>query len=188
VTTIELQAVGGLVLAAVGLPFDDAMAADYADLASPALVAELTYNAGPTANDLPLLSTFPYLASPHRGYDYVKQLTTSGPSSAPMPTSSARPQSFLGVSAPDAFILEQNYPNPFNPSTAIQYRLKEAGAVTVRVYDMLGRAVATLADGPHAAGTHQVQWDASRLASGSYFYRIEANGKVLATKQALLVK
>ena len=184
-TTIELQAVGGLVLAAVGLPFDDAVAADYSDLASPALIAELTYNAGPTANDVPLLSSFPYQATPHRGYDYVKQLTTAPPSAAPR---IAPRQGFLGVSAPDAFILEQNYPNPFNPATSIQYRLKEAAPVKVRVYDMLGRVVATLADGPHAAGTHEVQWDASHLASGTYFYRIEANGKVLATKKALLVK
>ncbi len=187
-TTIELQAVGGLVLAAVGLPFDDAVAADYSDLASPALVAELTYNAGPTANDLPLLSSFPYQAAPHRGYDYVKQLTTSPPPPGATPRVSTSGQSFLGVSAPDAFILEQNYPNPFNPSTSIQYRIKESGTVTVRVYDMLGRVVATLANGPHAAGKHEVQWDASHLASGTYFYRIEAHGKVLATKKALLVK
>ena len=151
-------------------------------------MAELTYNAGPTANDVPLLSSFPYQAEPHRGYDYVKRLTARPPS----PSATARlltsGQSFLGLSAPEAFILEQNYPNPFNPSTSIQYRLKEASTVKVRVYDMLGRVVATLANGPHTAGRHEVQWDASRLASGTYFYRIEAQGKVLATKKALLIK
>ncbi len=190
VTTIELQAVGGLVLAAVGLPFDDAVAADYSDFASPMLVAELTYNAGPTANDVPLLSSFPYQAHPHRGYDYVKQLSTPAPSANmdAMSRTATGSQSFLGLSTPDAFILDQNYPNPFNPVTTIQYHVKQANVVAVRVYDLQGRLVATLADGAHQAGRHEVQWDASRLASGTYFYRIEANGKVLTTKQALLIK
>lgn len=190
VTTIELQAVGGLVLAAVGLPFDDAVAADYADLASPALVAELTYTAGPTANDVPLLSSFPYQAAPHRGYDYVKQLTTPAPEATleALGRAATGSESFLGLSTPDAFILDQNYPNPFNPTTTIQYHVKEAGAVAVRVYDLQGRLVATLAEGVHDAGRHEVRWDASRLASGTYFYRIEAQGRILATKKALLIK
>ena len=191
VTTIELQAVGGLVLAAVGLPFDDAVAADYSDLLSPMLIAELTYNAGPTANDVPLLSSFPYQADPHRGYDYVKQLTAAAPLSAKMTApanAAAGSQSFLGLSTPDAIVLDQNYPNPFNPETTIRFHLREAGPVAVRVYDVVGRVVATLEDGQHAAGRHEVQWDASSLASGTYFYQIEAAGKVLATKKALLIK
>ena len=189
-TTIELQAVGGLVLAAVGLPFDDAVAADYSDLASPALVAELTYNAGPTANDVPLLSTFPYQAAPHRGYDYVKQLTTPAPSANmdALGRAATGSQSTLGLSAPDAFILDQNYPNPFNPTTTIQYHLRQAGPVAVRMYDLQGRLVATLADGVHDAGRHEVRWDASQFASGTYFYRIESQGRILATKKALLIK
>jgi len=190
VTTIELQAVGGLVLAAVGLPFDDAVAADYSDFASPTLVAELTYNAGPTANDVPLLPRFPYQAHPHRGYDYVKQLSTPAPSAnmEAMSRTATKSQSFLGLSTPDAFILDQNYPNPFNPTTTIQYHLKQAGPVAVRMYDLQGRLVATLADGVHAAGRHEVRWDASQFASGTYFYRIEAQGRVLATQKALLIK
>jgi hypothetical protein len=165
------------------------VAGDYSDLASPQLVAELTYNAGPTANDVPLLSSFPYMASPHSGYDYVKQLTASAPPSSDLAARLQESrQSFLGVSTPDAFLLDQNYPNPFNPATTIRYRLQDAGAVAVRVYDLTGRVVATLADGPHASGTHEVTWNASQLASGTYFYRIEAAGKVLATKKALLIK
>ena len=97
-------------------------------------------------------------------------------------------QSFLGLSTPDAFILDQNYPNPFNPVTTIQYHLKQAGPVTVRMYDIQGRLIATLADGAHAAGRHEVRWDASQFASGTYFYRIEAQGRVLATQKALLIK
>ena len=182
VTTIELQAVGGLVLAAVGLPFDDATAGDYSDLASDMLVAELTYNAGPIRNDIPLPGVFPYQADPHRGYDYVKQLTVEDPG---MQSTSIQG---LGIAVPDAYILEQNYPNPFNPSTTIQYQVTNPGTVAVKVYDLQGRLVDTLVEGDHDLGVHSLQWDASSLASGTYFYRIEANGRAYQAKKALLIK
>jgi hypothetical protein len=182
VTTIELQAVGGLVLAAVGLPFDDATAGDYSDLASPLLVSALTYNAGPTANDLPILSTFPYLPNPHRGYDYVKQLTAAAPQT---PTSVG---GGIGVSVPKAFIIDQNFPNPFNPATTIQYHVKVANRVTIRVFNALGQEVDTLLDEHREPGTYSLSWDASRLASGTYFYRLEVGGEALQVKKAMLLK
>ena len=150
VTTIELQAVGGLILAAVGFGFDDAVAADYSDLASPALVAELTYNAGPTANDLPLLASFPYMPSPHSGYDYVKQLTARAPGDIIDSVGGFD----LGLSVPKAFILDQNYPNPFNPSTTIQYHVKTEGRVKLKVFNALGQVVGTLVDEFRVPGTY----------------------------------
>ena len=182
VTTIELQAVGGLVLAAVGLPFDDATAGDYSDLASDMLLGQLGYRSGPVANDLPFLNSFPYQPDPHNGYDYVKQLTAEDP--AVVPTSIGG----LGIAVPDAFILNQNYPNPFNPTTTIEYQVQRAGNVAVRVYDVQGRLVNTLVDRDHSTGTHTLQWDASGLASGTYFYRIEAGGRSFKARKALLVK
>ncbi len=182
VTTIELQAVGGLVLAAVGLPFDDAVAADYSDLASSQLLGALAYAAGPTANDLPLLSTFPYVAPPHNGYTYLKFLTTERP-----PQIVAN-EPFLKVEVPQAFLLEQNYPNPFNPETTIRYHVAHPGSIRLEVFDLQGRRVATLVDRQQAQGTYSVQWDASQLASGTYFYRIEANGRVYDTRKALFIK
>jgi hypothetical protein len=182
VTTIELQAVGGLVLAAVGLPFDDATAADYSDLASTMLVGALTYTAGPVANDIRLLDEFPYQASPHRGYDYVKQLTAIDPMDLPVSIEG------LGVAVPSAFILDQNYPNPFNPSTTIEYQVTRPANVAIRVYDIQGRQLATLVNSEHPVGNHQLSWDASSLPSGTYFYRLEADGKSIQTKQAILVK
>ena len=181
VTTIELQAVGGLVLAAVGLPFDDATAGDYSDLASPNLVKALTFVAGPTANDLPLLQSFPYQATPHRGYDYVKQLTAEAPRTA---TNKVE----FGNLLPEAFILDQNVPNPTTGQSTIRYQVRSAGPLAVRVYDVQGRLVATLAEGTHTAGTHSVVWDAAGLASGTYFYRIEAPGRVVSARQAVLVR
>jgi hypothetical protein len=186
VTTIELQAVGGLVLAAVGLPFNDAVAPDYSDLVSPLLVAELTYNAGPTRNDLAILDVFPFLPNPHRGYDYVKQLTASAPS-ALSGLSSGR-SSGLGVGAPPAFILEQNYPNPFNPSTEIRYRISDPGLVTLKVFDITGQEVATLINAEQRPGAHSAIWDASKVASGTYFYRLQVDGQTVSTMKAMIIK
>lgn len=183
VTTIELQAVGGLVLAGVGFGFDDAVAADYSDLASPALVAELTYNAGPTANDLPLQSSFPYLPNPHSGFDYVKQLTAKAP---PGPPTSVK--GGLGLSVPKAFILDQNYPNPFNPSTTIQYHVKAGDNIKLKVYNALGQEVATLVDEFKSQGTYSLSWDAKGLATGTYYYRLEVGGEALPAKKAVLIK
>jgi len=85
-----------------------------------------------------------------------------------------------GNGLPSSYGLEQNYPNPFNPSTVIQYALPQPGAVRLNVYDMMGRKVATLVDGPKAAGYHQVVFDARHLGSGAYMYRLEAGNTVLA--------
>ncbi|NNE47623.1 MAG: T9SS type A sorting domain-containing protein [Rhodothermales bacterium] len=87
---------------------------------------------------------------------------------------------------PGEFALGQNYPNPFNPSTTIQYNIPAASVVSVQVFDMLGRNVATLVDGQVAAGTHTVSFDARNLASGVYLYRLEAAGNVINRSMMLL--
>ena len=78
---------------------------------------------------------------------------------------------------PSAFALEQNYPNPFNPSTVIPYALPEGGLVRVKAYNVLGQEVATLVDGYRGAGNHVTVFDARTLASGVYFYKLEAQGE-----------
>ena len=77
---------------------------------------------------------------------------------------------------PPAFALEQNYPNPFNPATTIPYVLPRPSRVRFVVYDLLGRELATLVDGPHEAGSFAVVFDATSLSSGVYFYRLTADG------------
>jgi hypothetical protein len=182
VTTIELQAVGGLVLAAVGLPFDDAVQGNYSDLLSPMLLSALTYNAGPTQNDLALSQTFPFLADPHSGYDYVKQLVARAPG-----TPVSVEQDGLGIGVPKAFLLEQNYPNPFNPSTTISYNVAKSGKISLKVFDITGQEIATLVNREQAPGVYKVNWDASGMASGTYIYRLEIDGDV-SSKKAVLLK
>ncbi|MDZ4698333.1 MAG: DUF5060 domain-containing protein [Rhodothermales bacterium] len=88
---------------------------------------------------------------------------------------------------PDAFSLEANYPNPFNPSTVIRYALPEASVVRLEVFDLTGRSVAVLMDGPQPAGAHEVVFDATTLPSGVYLYRIEA-GSFSKTMRMTLVR
>jgi hypothetical protein len=83
--------------------------------------------------------------------------------------------------------LEQNFPNPFNPTTEIGYRIPVTGFVTLEVYDLLGREVATLVNAQMEAGIYTVMFDGAGLASGTYLYRLEVNGFVL-TRRLMLVK
>lgn len=85
------------------------------------------------------------------------------------------------------FSLEQNYPNPFNPSTTIKYSVPQVSEVSLKVYDVLGKEVATLVDAQQAQGTYQVNFDASNLASGMYIYTIKA-GSFVSSKKMLLMK
>lgn len=91
------------------------------------------------------------------------------------------------LTLPKDYKLSQNYPNPFNPSTNIRFTIPSQGLVTLRVYDLLGKEVATLVNEEKSAGTYVVRFDASRLASGVYFYRI-VSGNFVSTKKLVLLK
>ena len=93
----------------------------------------------------------------------------------------------LNDAEPLVFALSQNYPNPFNPTTVIRAQWSVTSVVHLGVYDILGREIAVLADGRYAAGRYSFTFDARNLASGTYFYRLEAGGFV-ATKKLLLLK
>lgn len=88
---------------------------------------------------------------------------------------------------PDEYTLDQNYPNPFNPTTNIRFGLPESSTVRLEVFDLLGRRVAELQNGPMQAGYHTVSFDASRLSSGVYLYTLRTEGTTLTGKM-LLVK
>ncbi|HSP88127.1 MAG TPA: T9SS type A sorting domain-containing protein, partial [Ignavibacteriaceae bacterium] len=88
---------------------------------------------------------------------------------------------------PDNFILQQNYPNPFNPSTTIRYSIPTSEFVTIKVYDVLGSEVATLINEEKPVGSYEVDFNASNLSSGIYFYTLQA-GKFSETKKLILMK
>ena len=89
--------------------------------------------------------------------------------------------------APRVFSLSQNYPNPFNPTTTIEFTLEKDGRVSLKVYDVLGREVATLLDDNRKAGEYQqVVFDGSRYSSGVYFVVLQAGGKQMIKKMLML--
>ena len=100
------------------------------------------------------------------------------------PTTSVRT---MDSSIPGSYALQQNYPNPFNPSTTIEFSLRRSSYVTLNVYNTLGEEVATLASEVLSVGSYSVEWDASGVSSGIYFYRLQA-GEFVETKKLVLVK
>ncbi|MFO7524292.1 MAG: T9SS type A sorting domain-containing protein [Ignavibacteriaceae bacterium] len=96
------------------------------------------------------------------------------------------------IGLPTRFVLEQNYPNPFNPSTKIEYNIPNAATgqtlfVTLKVYDVIGNEVTILVDEYKTAGIYEVEFDASQLSSGIYFYKLSA-GSFISTKKMILMK
>lgn len=89
--------------------------------------------------------------------------------------------------APDTYELNQNYPNPFNPTTTIKYSIPKAAHVKISIYNILGEKVAALIDSEQSAGRYEINFNASSLASGVYFYNIQA-GDFIQTKKMLLLK
>ena len=90
---------------------------------------------------------------------------------------------------PIEFLLQQNYPNPFNPSTSIQYAISSKQFVTLKVYDLLGREVATLVNEEKPSGTYNAQFTINdvQLSSGIYFYKLQA-GEFVESKKMILLK
>jgi hypothetical protein len=88
---------------------------------------------------------------------------------------------------PSNITLYQNYPNPFNPTTTIGFTLSALSRVSLIVYNTLGQEVAQLIDGELGTGTHEVTFNAGRLASGTYYYRLRA-GAFVQTKAMLLIR
>ena len=88
---------------------------------------------------------------------------------------------------PSNYSLSQNYPNPFNPTTVISYHLPVSSHVELTIYNLLGQEVTSLVKEKQPAGSHQVEWDATGLSSGVYYYRLEASD-FTKTKKLILLK
>ncbi|MBA4312556.1 MAG: hypothetical protein C0417_07990 [Chlorobiaceae bacterium] len=129
------------------------------------------------------------------GTHTVAEVPFIHPNPSPVPMTRRVPQFSIIDQAPEQFILAQNYPNPFNPITTIEFNLPEPSIVTLKVYNLLGQVVATLIE--HEAiedGEQSVDFDASTLTSGIYFYKIDAQGtgekqqQIHAVRRMILVK
>lgn len=140
-------------------------------------------------------NTFPYTIFDKKG----AALGTTAPSSSSFVPSAGQWGTFaarygavaglepIGNFAPNKFELSQNYPNPFNPTTKIKYYIASGGYVNMRVYDILGKEVAVLVNANLKPGEYELQFNASNLTSGIYFYKITA-GNFTDTKKMLLIK
>ncbi|MEM9718295.1 MAG: DUF4331 family protein [Bacteroidota bacterium] len=171
VTRIELQAVSGVVLAAIGLWYDD-FTPDYGSPVTQDLLDVLTYTTGIEENDTSFRYTFPYVQLPWSGNPGgIDNVAT--PNRAPIG---------LGTQAPT--ILMESYPNPFEQHNQIRYTLTRPANISLSVLDMQGKKVKSLFDGRQVAGNYDFSWDAPNLASGVYIARIvlENTGEVKTLK------
>ncbi len=91
------------------------------------------------------------------------------------------------VNNPVKFSLEQNYPNPFNPTTAIKYSIPQSSKVTIKVFDVLGNEIQTLVNEEKSAGSYELNWNASNLSSGVYYYQMTA-GNYISTRKMILLR
>jgi hypothetical protein len=109
----------------------------------------------------------------------------------PSPAKSTAVKDNNSQNFPGIFTLYQNYPNPFNPTTKIKYSIpvgtQHAVSVQLKVYDILGREVATLVNKQQQPGNYEVEFNASNFASGVYFYQLRA-GNFISTKKMILLK
>ena len=183
IVRIELQAVSGIALAAIGLWYDD-----YNCAGSPVtqdLVDVLTYDAGVISNDVALKTSFPYVASPWPGTHNCDcgDNTADRPNTSigDMPVQKA-PTADLGLASPEMNL--STYPNPGSNSNTIKYSVDAPSQVKIVVYDMQGRMVKQLADKKHEAGVYTMQWDMSKLSSGTYVVSAVKDGSV---KQSIKV-
>ncbi|MGK2862711.1 MAG: DUF4331 family protein [Chitinophagaceae bacterium] len=173
VTLIELQAVSGIVLAAVGLWYDDF---DGMNPLSQDLLDVLTYRTGVNANDVSFKNKFPFVQQPFAGTDNCDCDATTSPKGTNPPTSMRMPvTSSLGVSAPSVFA--STFPNPAANTNTVKYRLESASQIRIVVMDQQGRQIKELVNKKQDAGVYTVDWNTQKLAAGTYFISIMKNGK-----------
>lgn len=160
VTTIELQAVGGVALAAIGLWYDDYVIGN--SPVTPRLLSTLGFTAGITHNDTTFKACMPYVQQPWRGFNgsgYV------GPTRV----------ASLGLSTPEVAMVA--YPNPFTTQVSFRYKLTTPGTVRIDVIDISGRLVQSIDAGQKAAGEYTADWNGANAAAGTYFGRLTVSGR-----------
>jgi hypothetical protein len=176
VTRIELQAVGGVVLAAVGLWYDDYTAGG-ANPVTPKLINVLSYTTGVEKNDQPFTSTFPYLAMPQSGTGNCGgKLITA--------THDNYGGSTLGFGQQP--VMMKNFPNPFGDQTTFKFQVNQASKLTLRVFDVEGRLVSDVFTAYHQEGEFQYEWNTAGLQPGFYIANLyDGEGRLIQTGKLL---
>jgi Domain of unknown function (DUF4331)/Secretion system C-terminal sorting domain len=179
VTRIELQAVSGVVLAAIGLWYDDYHGGP--NPVTPDLVNVLTYNTGVNANDTTFKTSFPYVQTPWSGTSSccgvpAENNKRNEVNNVVESSDIVKQMSTLELASPDIFI--SAFPNPFVDNNVIRYHIEAPSKVTISVYDESGKIVKVLVNENRDAGTYSVQWNSSGMARGVYFVNASRNGNV----------
>jgi len=182
VTRIELQAVSGIALAAIGLWYDDFTAGG--NPVTPQLVNVLTYNTGVNANDAPFKSEFPYVASPWSGTHVCDcnsaPLTTANTvKGATQEIQQNKGFNDLGMSSPEMNL--RSFPNPVKNITSIKYSVDATSRVKIAAFDIQGKLIKVLVDKKQEQGTFETNFDLSNLAQGTYLIAAFKNGQVKQT-------
>ncbi|MFM9985695.1 MAG: DUF4331 family protein [Flavobacteriales bacterium] len=178
VTRIELMAVGGIVLDAIGLWEDDYTAGD-PNPVTPMLLAKLGYTTGIEANDKEFRSSFPYVQLPWSGTD------NCCPNEGAMEArSTTQGEANLGLSSSEVTVIAS--PNPFVNQTTLKYHLAVDAEVAIHVYNVSGQLVSTLINQKQSAGNYTSTWNAEGVAEGVYVAYVLVNGK--AVHSSKLVK
>ena len=173
VTRIELQALSGAVLAAVGLWYDDWVIGQ--SPLTPKLLNVLGYTTGVEKNDKAFQTSFPYLATPHSGFGVCGGIPTGTVFPANDLNMKDPATSKLGLSTKQALMKASQ--NPFSDETTLDYHLAENAHVSVIVYDVTGKVVKILEDNDLSAGNYQVKWRANDVSQGMYIARILVDGQ-----------
>ena len=185
VTRIELQAVSGIVLAAIGLWYDDYIPGTSPSPVTPKLVNVLNYNTGVSGNDIAFKTSFPFEQTPWAG---THNCDCNPPfaynSNALLNYGQANFNKTVGslLAAPE--IIAKTSPNPFVSETIVQYQLKTPAQINIAVYDALGIEVKVLVNKSQPAGSYIERFDAKGMKAGIYFIKIAKDG---AVKQTLRV-
>ncbi len=184
VTRIELQAVSGVVLAAIGLWYDDYTAGS-PNPVTPQLLNVLNYTTGVEKNDLPLRNQFPYLALPKAGTSDCGGGAVAFNSSALYPGNDAS----MKLGAPE-IMMSQNYPNPAKTQTTFKYRVsKDNTTLSIKIYDQEGSVLdVPVQNKTMAAGTYELNYAVAKLKSGNYYAVVENNDQTVQSIRFTVVQ
>jgi hypothetical protein len=175
VTRIELQAVSGVVLAAIGLWYDDYVSGNPV---TQDLLDVLTYTTGIEANDTTYKANFPYVQAPWSGF---------GRCGGTPPVVTGFHGFGMNVGAPGSVMM--NYPNPATDMTTFKYNISSPARITLEVFDVNGQKVATLIKGEmRQAGTYEVNWNVKEFAAGIYVAALSNDGSIVQTLKVTVAK